>query len=113
MTLQDFFYLSVSIAAVVMIIVGFAILLTVMYVRKRLSMVFDKVDKLTTTTGKMAMEMKDFVHTTAERIVAMEKVFLTAQGLEKVAGFIGNAFKNRKKRADARKKTKSEGDWEE
>ncbi len=109
MTLQDFFYLSVSVAAVMMIIVGIVVLLAMAYIHRRLVMVFDKVDKLTNTTGKMAMEMKDFVHTTAERIIAMEKVFLTAQGLEKVAGFIGGAFK----RSQARKKAKSKSEYEE
>ena len=98
-----------SVAAVVMIIVGIAILMAVFYIKKRLVMVFDKVDKLTNTTGKMALEMKDFVHTTAERIIAMEKVFLTAQGLEKVAGFIGGAFR----KSRAKKKAKSKSEYEE
>jgi len=66
------------------------------WVAVRLKKILDKLDRLTDTTSSIAHGVKNLVQVTTHRVVAIEKAYLTAQGMKQVVGLVANAFHNRK-----------------
>ncbi|MEO5702715.1 MAG: hypothetical protein ABIQ54_02300 [Gammaproteobacteria bacterium] len=96
MDLETYYLSSLSVAATLLsvLLIGWAVVTVWLVLRVR--NMLDKLDKLTDTTLDMAHHVDDLVRTTAQRIIAIEKAFLTAQGLKHAAYLLTNMFLNRK-----------------
>lgn len=96
MNLETYYLSSVSVAATLfsIILIGFSIVGVGLAIR--LKKILDKLDRLTDTTSGIAHNVKGLVQVTTQRIISIEKAYLTLQGLRQVAGVVANAFHNRK-----------------
>jgi hypothetical protein len=98
MTLVDYFYLSVSIAATLVSLAVLAWILIALWVILRIKQILVKVDKITESTTDMAQNIKAFVSVTTNRVANVERIFLTTSGIRQVAGFFAEAVHNFKRK---------------
>jgi hypothetical protein len=96
MDIETYYLSSVSVAATLLSILLIAWALVTVWLVIRLSKMLDKLDKLTDTTSDTAHHVNELIRTTAQRIISIEKAFLTAQGMKHVAYLFANMFHNRK-----------------
>ena len=96
MDIETYYLSSVSVAATLLSVLLIVWAVVTVWIVLRLRKMLDKVDKLTDTTSDVAHHVNDLVSTTAQRIISIEKAFLTAQGMKHVAYLFTNMFHNRK-----------------
>lgn len=94
--METYYLSSVSVAATLFSILLLGLSVIGVWVALRLKKILDKLDKLTDTTSSIAYNVKDLVQTTTQRLISIEKAYLTLQGVRQVAGVVANAFHNRK-----------------
>ncbi|MEO7557646.1 MAG: hypothetical protein ABIT92_01035 [Gammaproteobacteria bacterium] len=96
MNIETYYLSSVSVAATLFSLLLIAWALISIWLVVRLRKVLDKVDKLTDTTSDMAHSVNELVQTSTQRLISLEKAFLTAQGIKHLAYIIVDMFHNRK-----------------
>jgi len=96
MNIETYYLSSVSVAATLfsLLLIAWAVLSIWLVVRLR--KVLDKLDKLTDTTSDMAQNVNELVRTSTQRLISIEKAFLTVQGMKHLAYIIADMFHNRK-----------------
>lgn len=100
MSLETYYLSSLSVAATLLSILLIVLTVAAIWVGIRLKKMMDKVNDLTATTTDMAHSVRELVNTTAARVSAVEKVFLTAQGIGSVVGIVANAMKSKSEPKD-------------
>jgi uncharacterized protein YoxC len=96
MTLEVYFQLIVSIAATLLSVLLLVIVIFSGWLLLQIRTFVRKIDLLVDTTSEMTNSIKGFVVTTTERLTAMERMFLTVQGIQQVASQVAEVFHRRK-----------------
>ncbi len=96
MTLEIYYLTSLSIAATLFAIMTLIGIVVAIWFSIRTHRLFNKLEILTDTTNAMAQDVKSFVQTTTDRLLTLERLFLTAEGLKKVASSFAEAFHHHK-----------------
>jgi hypothetical protein len=96
MTLAMYFQLIVSIAATLLSILLLVVVIFSGWLILQARLLVKKIDRLVDTTAEMTTAIKGFVVTTTDRLTTLEKMFLTAQGIQQVASHVAEVFHRRK-----------------
>ena len=96
MNIETYYLSSVGVAATLfsLLIIVWAVISIWLVVRLRRAL--DKLDKLTDSTSDMAQSVNELVRTSTQRLISIEKAFLTVQGMKHLAYIIADMFHNRK-----------------
>lgn len=112
MTLETYTLLSLSIAATLFSLVLCAALIAGILSIRRLRRLFDRLDRIANAGSETATVVKEFIHTSAERLLALERLFLTLDGLRDLGGALAKSLRPNRKRSIT-KKGVSHADTEE
>jgi prophage DNA circulation protein len=111
MFLETYFLISTSIAATLVALILAIVLVQGILVTIWLRRVLKKVERVTETAQDMAAQAKEFVHTTSQRFMAIENMFLTVKGIREVADHLAEAFHRRRQpRTRKRKEVAADGE---
>ena len=95
MTLETYYLGSLSLAATLLCFIFAVLFIFGIWLFIRLRKIFNKVDTLTNTTIGMTANVNDLVHTTTARINALERLFLSAQGIKNVVEYFIATFQKK------------------
>lgn len=96
MTLEVYFQLIVSIAATLLSVLLLVLVIFSGWLLLQVRLFVKKIDSLVNTTTEMTEAVKSFVVTTTDRLTTLEQMFLTMQGIQKVASQVAEVFHRRK-----------------
>ncbi len=96
MEIETFYLSSMSIAATLLSILLIIWVAMTVWLFLRARKIFNKLDKLTDTTSDIALHVNELILTGAQRIIAIEKAFLPAQGMKNFAYLFATMFINKK-----------------
>jgi hypothetical protein len=109
MNLETYYLLAMSVAATLFSIATVVGIVISIWLVLRIKQILAKLDQLTTTSAEMAHHVRDLVVSTTDRIAAIEKTFLTAQGLKQVAHYLAEAFKSTQKSSPEKERNNTDG----